>query len=475
MRRNSSCVLLGLLLTLTVACTNKKSVNPLANVGSKQPDKVLFDRAMDAMKHNRFDVSRMTLQTLINTYPDSEFIARAKLAVADSWYAEGGTTAMQQAEIEYKDFRTFFPNMPEAAEAQLKVANIHYQEMEKADRDFTHAMRAEEEYRSLIQEYPDSKLVPEAKQRLREVQEVLAQREFNIGRFYYLRLAYPAAIARLKTLVDRYPLYSGADEALYLLGQSYEGEIDVIRKNGRMNEVNKGKMIEGLTKEASEAYGRIIKRYPAMDRALDAKARLEGLHQPVPRPTRAALELNKKEVASRQQAGIMSSMLGNFEKHPDVAKASRVGDPTMVDPAPTNPGDVVRKVVSAGGMAGGDNKIGVETVDGKVAPNQEAPRSDAPAAGDPAAAAPEQPAAAQDPAAAAAELKPNVADPNELKPNVETDPNALPPLQQSNQLENGGGASSAVSSSAAAKTEELADISSSKKKKKKGLGKLNPF
>jgi outer membrane protein assembly factor BamD len=470
MRRNSLVVLLGVLLTLTVACTNKKSVNPLANVGSKQPDKVLFDRAMDAMKHNRFDVSRMTLQTLINTYPDSEFIARAKLAVADSWYAEGGTTAMQQAEIEYKDFRTFFPNMPEAAEAQLKVANIHYQEMEKADRDYTHAMRAEEEYRSLIQEYPDSKLVPEAKQRLREVQEVLAQREYNIGRFYYLRLAYPAAIARLKTLVDRYPLYSGADEALYLLGQSYEGEIDVIRKNGRMNEVAKGKMIEGLTKEASDAYGRIIKRYPAMDRALDAKARLEALHQPVPRPTRAALELNKKEVASRQQAGIMSSMLGNFEKHPDVAKASHVGDPTMVDPAPTNPTDVVRKVVSAGGMGGGDNQVGVETVDGKVAPNQEAPRSDAPpaAAADAAVAAPPE-------QAAAAESKPSVADPNELKPNVEADPNALPPLQQSNQLENGGPASSAVSSSAAAKTEEMADISSSKKKKKKGLGKLNPF
>jgi len=470
MRRNSIVVLLALLLALTVACTNKKSVNPLANVGSKQPDKVLFDRAMDAMKHNRFDVSRMTLQTLINTYPDSEFIARAKLAVADSWYAEGGTTAMQQAEIEYKDFRTFFPNMPEAAEAQLKVANIHYQEMEKADRDYTHAMRAEEEYRSLLLEYPDSKLVPEAKQRLREVQEVLAEREFGIGRFYYLRLAYPAAIARLKTLVDRYPLYSGADQALYLLGQSYEGEIDVIRKNGRMNEVAKGKMIEGLTKEASEAYARIIKRYPAMDRALDAKARLEALHQPVPRPTRAMLEQNKKEVASRHEASMTSSMLGTFEKHPDVAKASHVGEPTMVDPVPTNPNDVVRKVATAAGMAGGDNKVSVETVNGKVAPNQEAPRSDAPAAvADSAAAtAPEQPAAA-------AELKPNVADPNELKPNVEPDPNALPPLQQSNQLDSSGGATSGVSSSAPAKTEEMADISSSKKKKKKGLGKLKPF
>ncbi len=159
-RRIPVILLLGV-LAFAVGCTNKKVNNPLANVGSKQPDKVLFDRAMDAMKHNRFDVARMTLQTLINTYPDSEYIARAKLAVADSWYAEGGSTALAQAEIEYKDFETFFPNMPEAAEAQLKIANIHYQEMEKPDRDYTHAMRAEEEYRQLILQYPDSKLVPQ--------------------------------------------------------------------------------------------------------------------------------------------------------------------------------------------------------------------------------------------------------------------------------------------------------------------------
>jgi outer membrane protein assembly factor BamD len=343
--------------------------------------------------------------------------------------------------------------MPEAAEAQLKVANIHYEEMEKPDRDYTHAMRAEEEYRALIQDYPDSKLVPRAKQRLREVQEVLAEREFEIGRFYYLRLAYPAAIARLKTLVDRYPLYSGADQALYLLGQSYEAEINVVRKNARMDEVTKGRMIEELTKDASEAYGRIIRRYPAMDRSLDAKARLEALHQPVPRPTRAALELNKKEEASRHETGTVSSMLNGFEKHPDVAKASHVGDPTMVDPEPETATKVVQQMANAARGLGGDNTVSAETINtnGKVAPNQEAPRSDT-----------------------AADSKPSVADPNELKPNVEADPNALPPLQQSNQLDGSGGASSRASS-APAKTEEMADISSSKKKKKKGLAKLNPF
>ena len=92
--------------------------------------------------------------------------------------------------------------MPEAAEAQLKIANIHFQQMEKSDRDFTHAMRAEEEYRNLIMQFPDSKLLPEAKLRLMEVQEVLADREYNIGRFYSMRQSYPAAIARL-SLSDR--------------------------------------------------------------------------------------------------------------------------------------------------------------------------------------------------------------------------------------------------------------------------------
>src|SRR5579863_5509867 len=97
-------IALAATLALTTACTNKKVSNPLAKVDSKQPDKVLFDRGMDDMKHNHFDTARLDMQTLINTYPESEFIARAKLALADSWYAEGGTAALEQAEEEYKQF-----------------------------------------------------------------------------------------------------------------------------------------------------------------------------------------------------------------------------------------------------------------------------------------------------------------------------------------------------------------------------------
>src|SRR5579863_9765559 len=85
------------------------NVNPLAGVQSKQPDKELYDKAMVAMKKGRYDVARLDLQTMLNTYPESEYRMRAKLSVGDTWFKEGGSAALTQAEAEYKDFETFFP------------------------------------------------------------------------------------------------------------------------------------------------------------------------------------------------------------------------------------------------------------------------------------------------------------------------------------------------------------------------------
>jgi outer membrane protein assembly factor BamD len=495
-RRVSLLSVLALLLMITAACSNKKATNPLANVGTKQPDKVLFDKAMDAMKHNRFDVARMTLQTLINTYPDSEFIARAKLAVGDSWYAEGGTASLAQAEQEYRDFETFFPNMPEAAEAQLKIANIQYQQMEKADRDFTHAKRAEDEYRNLIMQYPDNpKLVKEGKERLLEVQEVLAEREFDIGRFYFYRMSYPASIARLKTLVEQYPLYSKADEALYMLGQNYEGQIAQMHARltcvktsphpGCVAEQVKANMIEELTKEAAASYSQIITRYPVMDREDDAKKRLAALHQPIPRPTKAAVAQNRREEESRREASTYDRLISVVKKGPDVAEAAKVGEPTLVDPTPVAANqDAGATAMRAMGLYRANNGLSVETVNaGTPAANEPAPRSDAPPKNaDPFAHAN---ATAPDPN----ELTPttpvantSTPDPNELTPNANAQSagnQPLPPPVQVNELQQGQpSASSSSATAATASSSALAtdqDVSSSKKKKKKGLKKILAF
>jgi len=454
---------------------SKKTVNPIANVDSKQPDKVLFDRAMDAMKHGKYDVARLSLQTLINTYPDSEYVARAKLAIGDSWYQEGGSAAMAQAESEYKDFITFFPNMPEAAEAQLKIANIHYKEMEKADRDPTHARRAEEEYRQLIMQFPDSKLVPEAKQRLLEVQEVLAQREYMIGHFYFLRESYPAAIARLRSVADTYPLFSGADDALFELGTSYEREADLVRK-AKLPETVKGTLIKQYTDGATAAYDRILTRYPLEERAGDAKKRLEALKQPIPQATPEAIAQDKAEIAGRGSTGKIGKVMENFHKGPDVSEATKVGEPTLVDPKQASAPDMVRAMNSSvmGSLSNlnGSNQVSVERVNPGAPPPSNAlvPRSDAapaaagappggsPVPGQASTAIPElqndlQPAAAPDASGAPEKAPPQVND-------------AVPAADSSSASTPAAGSTSGSQAPAANPTTE----STSKKKKKKVLG-----
>ncbi len=450
-----------------IGCSNKKVQNPIANVNSKQPDKVLYDRAMDAMKHNKYDVARLSLQTLINTYPDSEYIARAKLAIGDSWYAEGGSAAMAQAESEYKDFETFFPNMPEAAEAQLKIANIHYKEMEKPDRDYTHAKRAEEEYRQLILQYPDSKLVPEAKQRLLQVQEVLAEREYMIGHFYFTREAWPAAIARLKSVADTYPLYSDADQALYELGGAYEKEIELLRRS-KLIEQAKGAMIKKYTDEAAQAYDRIITRYPMTDRVGDAKKRLQALNRPVPVPTPQAIAQNKAEIASRGSMGMMSKVMENFKKGPDVTDATKVGEPTMVDPKQASAPEMVRSFGTdvREAMGAGKKEATVEKLTAGAPPpdNAPTPRSDGStgssdnaavsiigdgsngAAPPPNGPAPGDPA----PAAGAATGDPSTELKNDLAPAATTPPPGGAPQQAPAQVNDANASSSSTATDAAA-------------------------
>jgi outer membrane protein assembly factor BamD len=436
---------------LLAGCQHKVQ-NPMAGIDSKQPDKTLYDRAMTSMKKGRFQEARTLLETLINAYPDSEYIARAKLAVGDSWYNEGGSAAWKQAELEYKDFQVFYPNMPESAEAQLKVATIHYRQMEKPDRDFAEAMRAGEEYKILIQQYPDTTLVAEAKQRLREVQEVLAERQYRIAHFYFLRDNLAASQARLQSLIDSYPLYSGVDQALYELGSLYEREAAALKRQNVPDAI-KEKLVANFQKSAIDAYDRIITRYPAMSRANDARRRLQALNAPVPTPTAEALAESKAEQQSRGSISMTAKLRGNFQKHPNVAMAPGTGEPALTEEAVKNPALMVQDLSNqiGGAAATGNQKLSLEPVS---TGSTTAPGPNQPPPGTPAGttAAPSTEGAPPTPA------PPQV---NEVQKDAATNTQAAGSAQ---------GTQNAQPNSTDSKQD-----SSSKKKGKKGLRKLIPF
>jgi outer membrane protein assembly factor BamD len=270
---------ISLLVFGTVASAQKPTKSKKAKsktddvTASAEPDKVLYDRAMADMKRDRYTEGRLSLQTLINTYPDSEYLAKAKLAQADSYYKEGGTSNITQAISEYKDFITFFPFLDEASYAQMQVGMAHYKMMEKSDRDTTQALAAEDEFQAFLLKYPQSPLAVDAEQKLRDVQEVLADGEFKVARFYYVKQDYRASAARLVQMTDRYPLYSGSDQALWMLGDVYSRA-----KQLSKNEDDKNHWAD----VAALCYGRILKDYPLSKYAPDAKARLTSMGMPVP-------------------------------------------------------------------------------------------------------------------------------------------------------------------------------------------------
>jgi outer membrane protein assembly factor BamD len=291
---------------------------------SAEPDKVLYERAMQDNKRGRYTEERLSLQTLINTYPDSEYLAKAKLAIADSFYKEGGTSSLTQSVAEYKDFITFFPFLEEAAYAQMQVAMAHYRMMEKPDRDRSEAAAAEDELQTFLLKYPSSPLVPKAEQHLREVQEILAEGDYRIGRFYFIKGSYRASAARLLEITGRYPLYSQSDKALWMLAEIYE--------KSEKREI------------ADKFYAQIVREYPTSSLVGDARKKLTAAGVPVPPsdPQAVARLQREKEYASRRP-NVVHRSLGIVKTGPDVSAAAHSGKPNLTPPAESvSPGDVLK-------------------------------------------------------------------------------------------------------------------------------------
>ena len=345
----------------TVAEQKKaKKLDPLATKDADLPDKQLYDKALAQIKSGHFDVARLDLNTLLSTYPDSQYQMRAKLAIADAWYREGGSAALAQAEQEYKDFITFFPNAPEAAEAQMRVGDIYFKQMDVPDRDYKNAEHAAEEYRTMLKQYPDApkEVLAQAQQKLRDVQEVLAQRQADIGAFYATHEDWPAALARLETVHQTYPHYSHMDDVLIGEGDAYEAEAKIARNavactpnmprgTQCMPEGAKSAVEQEYDKKAADKYREVVLKHSASPHMEIAKERLAEMNQPIPTPTAEDVAASEKLEGSRAQYTMQKRLELLVLRKPDTVTSAQIGDPPLEDPAPVLAPDVSKEILNS--------------------------------------------------------------------------------------------------------------------------------
>jgi outer membrane protein assembly factor BamD len=226
-------------------------------------DRELFRQGIDAIRKGSYDEGRILLNTGINTYSESPLIKMSKLAIADSYYLQGGSKGLAQAEVEYRDWIQFFPDDPLADDTMLKIAEIHLRQVMAADRDTTHARLAERQLKDLLRRYPNTDAKEQVEQLMNQVQEILAMHELKVARFYFnVREFAPAAQMRTEEILNKYPNFSRFDEALFLHARAMELQED--------------------TETASRNLAQIVANHPHSEFADRAKEMLKKWGKPVP-------------------------------------------------------------------------------------------------------------------------------------------------------------------------------------------------
>ena len=239
-------------------------------IGTVTPgrDRELFIVATREVRKKNFDVGRLLFQTIITTYPDSPYLPMSKLAVADSFFLEGTTSTLIQAIAAYQDWLTFFPTHPLADRVVLKIAESEMRQIGLPDRDATHAKRAEVRLKALMQSYPNSILKPEAQKRLDQVQDNLGLHSLYIANYYYTQSVgqkkggLKGAQSRYREIIQNYPNFSFADEALYKLAVTY--------------------MVEEETDQAARYFQRIVRDFPNSEWVDKSKEQLQNIGATVP-------------------------------------------------------------------------------------------------------------------------------------------------------------------------------------------------
>jgi len=267
MRLRSLATLLLLVAVLfAVGCGGPKDKVKNENEARPGRDKELYETAEKKLRKGKYDEARLLFNVVITTYPDSEYLPLAKLAIADSFYLEGGSSQLEQAIGGYKDFANYFPTHRLTCGVKLKIAQAHMRQMNAYNRDWTKAKQAEHQLLATLETCQTSEFKPQVEENLKQVQQVLGLHELDIARFYiHNRQAYKAAEGRLRDIVTKYPNFTYRDEALFDLGQTL--------------------IEQEQPEEAAQYFTELARDIPNSEFAGKAKEYLEKLGKPIPTPS----------------------------------------------------------------------------------------------------------------------------------------------------------------------------------------------
>jgi outer membrane protein assembly factor BamD len=221
-------------------------------------DQVIWEAGQKALEKHQYEAARQHFKRIIDGFPQSEYGPAARLALADSYFQEGGVASYILAIAAYREFLTIYPSHPRSDYAQFQSGECYFKQRNGPDRDQTPTRNALDEYQRLLEFYASSSYIEKARERIKDCRQSLARAEYLAGYFYQrTRQAYRAAVARYEAILGEYPDFDQLDEVLYRLGECLG--------------------LAGRPAEALPHLGRLIEEFPKSERAEDARRLMEDL------------------------------------------------------------------------------------------------------------------------------------------------------------------------------------------------------
>ena len=250
-------------LLVMAGCGKGKDTVKNDNVATPGRDKELYEQASEKLRKGRYDEARLTYNVIISTYPDSEYLSLSKLAVADSFYLEGGSSNLEQAVAQYRDFVQYFPTHPKVCDVYVKMAESYMRQAGAYNRDMTKANQAYFQLKAAQQKCAKSAMIGQIDENIAKLEQVKGLHEMDVAKTYWKRQAYKSVELRLKE-AEKYKGFTYRDEVLYMLG------VALIEQE--------------LPEEATPYFTELVREIPNSEFTPEAKKFLEKLGKPVPSP-----------------------------------------------------------------------------------------------------------------------------------------------------------------------------------------------
>ncbi len=204
-------VLLTIVLSIFfTACTSPDLQN--VNIDEKTPEG-LYNLANYFAKNSRYEDALARLRTLKNKFPYSKLAVEAELKIADIEYDR---EYWPEAETAYRLFKEFHPKHERSDYVSHRMALSQFNQLPSTiDRDLTDAYTAIRYFEDVINSYPNSKYVAEAKEHKNKTIKMLAEKEQYIASFYFIREHYLSALLRYEGILTRFKGLDTERGALY--------------------------------------------------------------------------------------------------------------------------------------------------------------------------------------------------------------------------------------------------------------------